>query len=142
MGKLGNGEEARGAQNIMGDGSNYTWEPDFGAKHAVYTTKYGSEVLQGMRTKISTVKNHTWKSTLHVEALADSGASASIISMTLAKKIKMTIYDKGDATFKDASNKHMDVSGREEVMVQEEYWFPHKIRGLVSQDLGLDELVV
>ena len=43
-----------------------------------------------MNTKISTVKNQAKQSTIHVEALADSGASASILSLDLAKKLKMT----------------------------------------------------
>ena len=60
----------------------------------------------------------------------------------MAKKVKMKIYEKGDATLKDASNKHMDVNGRGEIMVQEEYGIPHKIKVLISGDLGQDELVV
>ena len=77
-----------------------------------------------------------------MEVLADSGASVSIISMGLEMKLIMTIYDKGDATLKDTSKTHLDVSGRGEVMVQEEYGLPHKIKVLVSEDLGLEELVV
>ena len=98
--------------------------------------------MQGMKTKISKVKNQAWKSTIHVEALADSGASASILSLDLAKKLNMTIFDKGDTTLKDAINKYMDVSGRGEIMVEEEYGIPHRIKVLVSKDLELDELVV
>ena len=62
--------------------------------------------------------------------------------MDLENKMKMIIHEKGDATLKDASNKHMDVSGRGEIMVQEEYRIPHKIKVLMSRDLGQDELVV
>ena len=62
--------------------------------------------------------------------------------MDLTKKVKMTVYEKGDARLKDASNKHMDVSGRGEIMVQEEYKIPHKIKVLISIDLGQDELVL
>ena len=54
----------------------------------------------------------------------------------------MTIYDKGDATLKDASNTHMDVSGRGEIMAEEEDGLPHRIKVLVSKDLDLEELVV
>ena len=43
---------------------------------------------------------------------------------------------------KDASNTHVDVSGRGEIMVQEEYGLSHKIKVLVSKDLGQVELVV
>ena len=71
-----------------------------------------------------------------VEALADSGASASIISWDLAKKVNMIVFEKGDATLRDASHKHMDVSGRGEIMVQEEHGLPHKIKVLVSKYLG------
>ena len=49
---------------------------------------------------------------------------------------------KGDATQMDKINKHMDVSGRGETMVQAKLGLPHKIRVLISKDLGQDELVV
>ena len=80
--------------------------------HVIHKTKYGSEVLLGMNTTISTVKNPAWKTAnqhmeIKVEALADSGASALIISLDLAKKVKMIIFEKGDATLKDASNKNI-----------------------------------
>ena len=45
-----------------------------------HTTKYGSQDLLGMSTKVSTVKGTTKGRVQTVEALADSGASASIIS--------------------------------------------------------------
>ena len=54
----------------------------------------------------------------------------------------MIVFEKGDATFKDASHKHMDVSGRVEIMVQEEHGIPYKIRVMVSKDLGQNEVVV
>ena len=82
-----------------------------------------------MKTKIGTVKNPAGKSAnqhpeAHVEALADSGASGLIISMDLAKKVRMTIFEKGDATLKDASNKHMDVYGRGEIYGTGGIWDP------------------
>ena len=46
----------------------------------------------------------------------------------------MIAFEKGDTTFKDASQKHMDVSGRGEIMVQEEHGIQHKIKVLVSND--------
>ena len=52
------------------------------------------------------------------------------------------IYEKSDSTLKDASNKHMDMSGRGEIMIQEEFGLPHKIKVLISRHLGQDELVV
>ena len=54
----------------------------------------------------------------------------------------MVIFEKGDATLKDANHKHLDVSGKGKVIVQEEYGMPHKIKVLVSRDLSADELVV
>ena len=77
-----------------------------------HTTKYGTEDLLGMSTKVSTVKGTQGGRHQTVQALADSGASASIISWDLAKNINMIMYGKGDATLKDASHKHMDVSGK------------------------------
>ena len=74
--------------------------------------------------------------------MADSGALASIISWNLAKKVNMIVFEKGDATLKDASHKHMDVSGRREIMVQEEHGTPHKVKVLVSKELGKNELVL
>ena len=67
-----------------------------------------------MKTKVSTVKNPAWKSAnqhaeAHVETLADSRGSPFVIRLDLAKKVKMMIHDKGDATLKDASKKHMHV---------------------------------
>ena len=54
-------------------------------QHMFHTTKYGSEDLLRMRTKVSTVKGTTRGKVQTVEALADSGASASLILWNLAK---------------------------------------------------------
>ena len=43
----------------------------------------------------------------------------------------MVIFEKGDATLKDASHMNMDVSGRGEIMVQEEHGIQRKIKVLV-----------
>ena len=87
--------------------------------HMFHTTKCGSDDLLGMKTKVSTVKG-TKEGKVHtVYALADSGASTSIISWDVAKKVNMVIFEKGDATLKNASHTNMDVSGRGEIMVQE-----------------------
>ena len=56
-----------------------------GGQHMFHTTKYGYEDLLRMRTKVSTVKGTTRGKVQTVEALADSGASASLISWNLAK---------------------------------------------------------
>ena len=107
-----------------------------------HTTKFWSEKLLGMNTKVSTVKSTTAGRVQTVEALADSGASVSLIAWNLAKKLNIEIFDKGDATLKDASHKHMDVSGNGEVIVQEEHGLSYRIKVLVTKDLDHDELVV
>ena len=110
-------------------------------EHVIYVTKYGSDLLPGMRTIICNEANPTDKHRRRkVEALADSGATHSIISLYMAKQINMTIFGKGSATLTDASNKSMDVTGRGELTVQEESGFPYKIQVLVSKDLGNEEL--
>ena len=69
-----------------------------------YTTKYGSEDLLGMNTKVSTVEGTQGGKQQTIQALADSGASAYIISWDLAKNINMIMYEKGDATLTVSSN--------------------------------------
>ena len=64
------------------------------------------------------------------------------MSLDLAKRVKIIIYEKGDATLKGASNKHMEVSGRGEIMIQEEYGLLHKIKVIISRDFGQNGLVV
>ena len=96
-----------------------------------HTTKYGSEDLLGMNTKVSTVKDTQGGREQTVQALANSGVSASIISWDLAKKLNMVVFGKGDATLKNASHKHVDGSGKGEIIVQEEHGLPHKIKVLV-----------
>ena len=95
-----------------------------------------------MKTAVSAVKGTRDGKAQEVEALADSGPSASIISWDLAKKVNMILFEKGDATLKDARNKYMDLSGRGEIVVQEELGLPHKIKVLLSKDLAKDKLAV
>ena len=54
----------------------------------------------------------------------------------------MNIYEKGEATLKDGSHNHMDVSGIGEIMVQEDEGLPLNIKVLISKSLGQEELVV
>ena len=77
-----------------------------------------------------------------MEALAYSGATHSIISLYMAKKVNMIMLEKGEATLTNASNTRLDVSGRGEFTVQEELGFPYKISVLISKDLGREELVI
>ena len=48
----------------------------------------------------------------------------------------MVVFWRGDATLKDAGHKHMDVCGKDEIMVQKEHGLTHKIKVLVSKDLA------
>ena len=51
-----------------------------GEAHVIHVTKYGSELLPGMKTTISNDKNPTDKhKMIKVKALVDSGAAHSII---------------------------------------------------------------
>ena len=78
------------------------WSPDYRAAktkdkeqlegpHMLHNMKYESEDLLGMKTKVSTVKGTKEGRVQTVEAFADSGASASIISWDLAKKVNMIV---------------------------------------------------
>ena len=80
----------------------------------LHNMKYGSEDLLGLKNKVSAVKGTKEGKVQTVEALADSGASASIISGDQAKKVNMIVFEKGDATLKDASHKHMDFIQRKQ----------------------------
>ena len=113
-----------------------------GGSHMFHRTRYGSDELPGMKTKVSRVRGTQEGKQKTIQALADSGASTSIITWDLAKEINMTIYEKGEATLKDGSHNHMDVSGIGAIMVQEDDGLPLKINVLVSRSLGKEELVV
>ena len=60
--------------------------------HVLHNTKYGSEDLLGLKTKVSTVKGTTEGRVQTVEALADSGASASINQYNMGSS-KESEYD-------------------------------------------------
>ena len=90
-----------------------------GGAHVCHKTQYGSEELLGMNTKVSCVEGTPGGKQQAIQALADSGASATIISWDLATTLNMPIYEKGEATLKNGSHNHMDVSGRGKVMVQD-----------------------
>ena len=117
-------------------------EYSLGGSHVFYRTQYGSDELPGMKTKVSRVRGTQEDKQQTIQALADSGASTPIISWDLAETINMTIYEKGEATLKDGSHNHMDVSGIGAIMVQEDDGLPLKIKVLVSRSLGKEELVV
>ena len=56
MSERGNKENARITQHQQANDSGYTREPEFTVSHVIHKTKYGSEVLQGMKTMITKVK--------------------------------------------------------------------------------------
>ena len=62
-----------------------------GGSHVFDKTQYGLDDLLGMNTKVSSVEGTQGGKQQTIQALADSGASASIISWDLAKTINMTI---------------------------------------------------
>ena len=137
------GEETVGVvRGGLVTGTNYS--P--GGSHMFHKSQYGSDELLGMETKVSSVggwKYKKYKGTQKtIQALADSGASSSIISWDLAEKLDMTMYDKGEATLKDGSHNYMDVSGIGSIMVQEKEGIPLKITVLISKSLGEEELVI
>ena len=63
--------------------------------YVFYKTQYGSDELPGMKTKVNCVRGTQGGKQKTIQALADSGASTSIISWDLAKTVKMIIYEKG-----------------------------------------------
>ena len=90
----------------MDDRAYTSDKKDLGGPHVLHITKYGSEELVGMKPGESTVKGTKEGKVQTVKALADLGAFASIISWDLAKKVTMIVFEKRDATLKDASNKY------------------------------------
>ena len=75
------------------------------SSNVLHITKYGSEVLLGMKTSVSAGKskqlNSDQRSAIQVETIADFDASASIISWDLGKKVNRIILEKGEATMED-----------------------------------------
>ena len=65
-----------------------------GWSHVCLKIQYGSEELLGMNTNVSCVEGTPVGKQQPIQALADSGASASIISWDLATTLNMPIYMK------------------------------------------------
>ena len=74
------------------DRAAYTGDKDLEGPDVLHKTKYGSEKLLGMKTAISAVRGTRDGKAKEVKALADPGASAYIISWTLAKKVNLVIF--------------------------------------------------
>ena len=66
-----------------------------GGSHVFYRTQYGSSELPGMKTKVSRVRETQKDTQQTIQALADSGASTSIISWDLAEKNQYDHLQKG-----------------------------------------------
>ena len=64
-----------------------------GASRMFHRTRYGSDELPGMKAKVSCVRGTQEGNKKIIQALADSGASTSIISWDLVNEINMTIYE-------------------------------------------------
>ena len=77
-----------------------------------------------------------------IQSLADSGSSASIISLELAIKVELEREDPGDTRLTDASGASMDVTAVATVAVRELEGIPSCFQVLVSKDIGKDEMVV
>ena len=116
---------------------------DLEGAHRFNIHKYRSEALLTMKTWIFKPRSQGKEEPRYrVEVLADSGSSVSIISYNLAVKVDMQIRKKGSASLQDASGNDMDVSGRDSLMVKEEDGISHKIKVIVSKDLGEEEVAV
>ena len=77
-----------------------------------------------------------------IQPLADSGSSASIISLELAIKLDLEREDPGNTKLTDASGANMDVTAVATVAVREMEGIPSCFQVLVSTSVGKDEMVV
>ena len=71
-----------------------------GGSHMFHRSQYGSDELLGMETKVSSVREWKYKKGIQeekqktIQALADSGATSSIISWDLAGKLNVQCMTK------------------------------------------------
>ena len=111
--------------------------------HRICNTKYGSKQLVSMdailaKSIVAMSKSQGEK----IQALADSGSSATIISLELAIKLGLEREDPGDTKLSDASSARMDVIAVATVAVRELASIPSCFQVLVSKDIGKDKQVV
>ena len=98
--------QTEGVVRELDTGTNYS--P--GGSHMFHRTQYRSDEFPGMATNVNRVQGKQEGEQKTIQALADSGASSSILSWDL--QLNMSIYNKGEATLKDGSHNLMDVSGK------------------------------
>ena len=111
--------------------------------HRLYNTKYGSKQLVPMDAILAKgIVPMSQGQGLKIKALADSGSSASIISLELAIKLGLEREDPGDTKLEDASGSRMDVSAVATVAVREMAGIPSCFQVLVSKDIGKDDMVI
>ena len=109
----------------------------------IYNTKYGSKPLVPMNTILAkNIVSMSGGKGLGIKALADSGSSASIISLELAVKFGLERVDPGFTKLEDASGSRMDVSAVASVAVRELAGISGYFQVLVSKDIGREELLV
>ena len=109
----------------------------------LYNTKYGSKQLVPMDAILAKgIVPMSQGQGLKIKALADSGSSASIISLELAIKLGLEREDPGDTKLEDASGSRMDVSAVATVAVREMAGIPSCFQVLVSKDIGKDDMVI
>ena len=111
--------------------------------HRLYNTKYGSKQLVPMEAILAKgIVPMSQGKGLRIKALADSGSSASIISLELTIKLGLEREDPGDTELQDASGSRMDVSAVATMAVREMTGIPSCFQVLVSKDIGKDDVVI
>ena len=112
-------------------------------QHRLCNTKYGSKQLVPMTTILAkSIVSMSKGQGVKIQALADSGSSASIISLELAIKLDLEREDPGNTKLTDASGANMDVTAVATVAVREMEGIPSCFQVLVSTSVGKDEMVV
>ena len=87
--------------------------------HRIYNTEYGSKSLVPMDSFVAKdLFSMSKGEVLKIQALADSGSSASIISLDLARQLGLDAEDPGSAKLEDALGTRMDVTALANVAVR------------------------
>ena len=86
----------------------------------IYNTKYGSKSLVPMDSFVAKdlVSMSAGGEVMRVQALVDSGSSASIISLDLARQLGLEGEGEGSAKLEDVSGTRMDVTAIASVAVR------------------------
>ena len=111
--------------------------------HRICNTKYRSKQPVPMDAILAkSIVSMSKGQGVKIQALADSGSSACIISLELAIKLGLEREDPGDTKLSDASGARMDVTGVATVAVRELAGIPSCFHVLVSKDIGKEKLVI